>query len=44
MEISLPLIIQLICGAVGGNIAGSIIKNFRWVCLAILWLAFWVAE
>ena len=28
MESLLPLIIQLISGAVGGNIAGSLMKNF----------------
>ena len=27
MEISLPLIIQLSCGAIGGNLAGSIMKK-----------------
>jgi uncharacterized membrane protein YeaQ/YmgE (transglycosylase-associated protein family) len=24
----LPIIIQLVCGAVGGNVAGSVMKNF----------------
>ena len=24
----LPIIIQLVCGAVGGNVAGSLMKNF----------------
>ena len=34
MEEYLPLIIQLVSGAVGGNIAGSLMKNFS---LGTLW-------
>jgi len=28
METLLPLIIQLVSGALGGNVAGSLLKNF----------------
>ncbi len=34
MESLLPLIIQLISGAVGGNVAGAVLKNFN---LGTLW-------
>ena len=34
MEEYLPLIIQLVSGAVGGNLAGSLMKNFS---LGTLW-------
>ena len=34
MESLLPLIIQLVSGAIGGNVAGSLLKNFN---LGTLW-------
>ena len=39
----LALIIQLISGAVGGNIAGSLMKNLQvWALRSIQLLVFWV--
>ena len=34
METLLPLIIQLVSGALGGNVAGSLLKNFSLGTLA----------